>query len=1073
MYDVHRHHSQLIGAAGLETLSAVRAEQAPPDWPLSSVIETGEPALAPADLLVLFDAQATREQRRHPRQVLVMPMPSVELDCAPSVLVVGLSPHLALDERYRDFLSLAASQIAAALADAHSNEAQQRRLRALEELDRSKTEFFHNVSHEFRTPLTLMLGPIEDALTRPERALSGESLGAVHRNTLRLLRLVNMLLDFSRLSAGRLDANFTLVDLARLTLDYASAFRSAFERAGVKFTLDCQTLRAPAYVDPELWEKIVLNLLSNALKFTLEGEVSVSLREVAGTAELKVKDTGVGIAAEELPHVFERFHRARNTRARSHEGTGIGLALSRDLAQLHGGTLTVQSELGRGTTFTVRLPLGREHLRAAEQTSVVHQSTLSPRDSMIADALRWDVEAEAPAPASAPADPDTRILVVDDNADMRDYLTRILARHYATLSADNGVQALALAKRDKPDLVLTDVMMPELDGFGLLKALRADETTRAIPVVLLSARAGEDARVEGLQSGADDYLVKPFAARELLARVATHVALGRALQATRAAQERLRAVVEQAPAAVAVLRGPDLVFELANPRAEVLLGRHNLEGKRFRDVFPELASDKLLMKRLEHVRTEGAGWSAAEYRVTLDRGGTGQPEDVYFMFTCQPLREPDGSFDAVLTVAIDVTEEVMLRHRNEALSKELERLFHEEQQARAAAEAANRDKDDFLAMLGHELRNPLAPIATAIELLRQSGPLSRELVIIERQVGHLTRLVEDLLEVSRITRGKIELKRQPVSIAQIVRQAVELANPLLEERAQRLSLELGAPEAQVFGDPTRLAQVLANLLTNAAKYTDRGGHVEVRSRVHADEGTVEIAVRDNGIGIEPSMLEHVFDAFAQESQAIDRSRGGLGLGLTIVRNLVTLHGGSVAAYSGGKGQGSEFSLRLPMLTLATQPTLGANGRALRAQNRGLQGRRVLVVDDNDDAAVLLAEWFRRKGAEVLVENDGMSALEALQKFRPELGVIDIGLPVLNGYDVARRIRRDPSYRNLTLIAVTGYGQSADRAQSASAGFDEHCVKPLDLEHFEDLLGKLLARRSEADLPRAARSASTS
>jgi len=392
-----------------------------------------------------------------------------------------------------------------------------------------------------------MLGPIEDALADRADALAPsqrERLDIAHRNSLRLLKLVNTLLDFSRIEAGSARAAYEPVDLAAYTVELVSGFRSAVERAGLRLLVNCAALSAPVYVDPDMWEKIVLNLLSNAVKFTFEGEIAVTLRQVGDGAELEVRDTGTGIPAAEIPHLFERFHRVRGAQARTHEGTGIGLALVQELARLHGGTVRVASALGVGTTFTVALPLGAAHLPADRVVDAPAARPMAPGSpSYVEEALRWlpdipDTSDVSPSWNDARLNPDggqdgleaeptVRILLADDNADMRDYLARLLGVRYSVRAVADGEAALEAALAWAPDLVLSDVMMPRLDGIGLLRALRAAPQTRTTPVILLSARAGEDAAVEGLDAGADDYLVKPFAARELLARVRTHVELAR------------------------------------------------------------------------------------------------------------------------------------------------------------------------------------------------------------------------------------------------------------------------------------------------------------------------------------------------------------------------------------------------------------------------------------------------------------------------------------------------------------------------------------------------------------------
>ena len=406
------------------------------------------------------------------------------------------------------------------------------------ELDRAKTTFFSNVSHEFRTPLTLMLGPIEEALGEAASLppAQRERLEVVHRNALRLLRLVNSLLDFSRIEAGREQARFQPMDLAALTAALASNFRSACERAGLDLVVDCPPLDAPVYVDPDMWEKIVLNLLSNAFKFTLRGGVTVALHKAGAMAELVVRDTGVGIPAHELPRIFERFHRIEGQPGRTYEGTGIGLALVDELVKLHGGAIIATSIPEQGAEFRITIPLGSAHLprdQTYEPTSVLTQSSAS---AFVEEALRWLPDQAGVRPPRSPEksglaqmEGKPRVLVADDNADMRAYVAGILARGgYVIEAVEDGAAALASARRGPlPDLILTDVMMPRLDGFALLRGVRADPAMEGLPVILLSARAGEEARIEGLAAGADDYLTKPFGARELRARIDGAIRLAR------------------------------------------------------------------------------------------------------------------------------------------------------------------------------------------------------------------------------------------------------------------------------------------------------------------------------------------------------------------------------------------------------------------------------------------------------------------------------------------------------------------------------------------------------------------
>ena len=431
----------------------------------------------------------------------------------------------------------------------------------LGELDAAKTAFFSNVSHEFRTPLTLLLGPLEELLQDTALPVAErQRLELAHHNALRLLKLVNALLDFSRIEAGRMRASFTPTDLARRTRELVSAFDSAAIKAGLSLTVNCPPLTAKAWVDEDMWEKIVLNLVSNAFKFTFEGGIEVGLAEDATHYRLSVRDTGTGIPEQELPHLFERFHRIEGARSRSHEGTGIGLSLVRELVRLHGGDITAESAPGKGSTFLVSLPKGKAHLppEAVDETGrAPHAAGGARSGAYVGEVQHWLPDAGVRQAAAADEGPRARVLLVDDNADMRGYVAGLLRPHYRVEEAVDGQAGLESALRDPPDLVLSDVMMPRLDGFGLLHRLRGDARTRGVPVILLSARAGEESAIEGLEAGADDYLAKPFATRELLARVRTHLELARARRRWSEELERINQELESFSYSVSHdLRGP-------------------------------------------------------------------------------------------------------------------------------------------------------------------------------------------------------------------------------------------------------------------------------------------------------------------------------------------------------------------------------------------------------------------------------------------------------------------------------------------------------------------------------------
>ncbi|TWG09419.1 signal transduction histidine kinase [Actinoplanes teichomyceticus] len=505
------------------------------------------------------------------RTAVARPLPSADLSQPVGVLLTGLSPARALDETYRSFLHLLAQQVAVAVRNAQAYQEERDRAAALAELDRVKTDFFTNVSHELRTPLTLMLGPLADALAdraEPLGAAQRERVDTAWRNAGRLLTLVNELLTFSSIGTGQARTAPRALDLAGFTAELAGVFRAAVERTGLRLVVDCPPLPGPVAVDPGHWEKIVTNLLSNALKFTFVGEIRVGLESDASTIRLSVSDTGIGIDQDELPRLFDRFHRVRGARSRSHEGTGIGLALVRELARLQGGDVEVRSVPGKGSTFTVALPWAAVEATGAPALPTAPEQLADAR--AVASVTTGWTAGTGDERADAPADPaGIRILVADDNRDMRQYLSRLLtAQGWRVETAADGEAALQAIRRHRPDLLLTDVMMPRLDGFALVRALREDEATRSLPVVMLSARAGHESGVEGLTAGADDYVVKPFSADQLIARIRTTLKLA----GVRAAH--VRQPLPPADTADVIASGQALrdAFQAATERVRALLG---------------------------------------------------------------------------------------------------------------------------------------------------------------------------------------------------------------------------------------------------------------------------------------------------------------------------------------------------------------------------------------------------------------------------------------------------------------------------------------------------------------------
>jgi signal transduction histidine kinase/DNA-binding response OmpR family regulator len=609
-----------------------------------------------------------------------------------AILVFGVSPRRMLDDTYRGFYDLAADHILTAVRNALARQEERERAEALAELDRAKTAFFSNVSHEFRTPLTLMLGPLEDTLSA-QNALPGETRSQIevaHRNGLRLLKLVNTLLDFSRIEAGRMQAAFEPLDLAAYTAELASVFRSAVERASLEFRVNCSAFDEPVYVDREMWEKIVFNLLSNAFKFTFEGHIAVSLVRTEKDAQLLVSDTGTGIPAEDIPHVFERFYRVKGARGRTYEGTGIGLALVRELARFHAGDIEVRSRLGEGSVFVVTVPLGHAHL-APERigASRTVASTALRGDVYVEEALRW-------LPQSAAGEAETtagkaHILLADDNTDMRNYVEGLLAEKFRVTSVVDGRAALEAAQHDRPDLILSDIMMPRMDGRELVKAARSDPKLRTVPMILLSARAGEEARVEGLSGGANDYMIKPFSARELIARIETHLQMSRVL---RQSEERERARAEELEALMAAV--PAVVFIAEDPECRVIHGSRCAYELLRVPVNTNLSVTADDPERPQHFRIfrNGVEMRPDELPVqTAARGEDVNDSDLEIVFndgsqrylwgSAVPLRDGSGELRGSIAAFVDITERKRVEQRL-ALQYKVARIFADSKEATEA-----------------------------------------------------------------------------------------------------------------------------------------------------------------------------------------------------------------------------------------------------------------------------------------------------------------------------------------------------------------------------------------------------
>jgi PAS domain S-box-containing protein len=622
------------------------------------------------------------------------------------------------------------------------------------------------------------------------------------------------------------------------------------------------------------------------------------------------------------------------------------------------------------------------------------------------------------------------ILVVDDTEATRYTLTRILrAEGFVVHEAATGEDALREAKL-RPDLVILDVRLPDANGYDICRRLKADSKTAGIPVLHLSATfADSESRSEGLEQGADGYLTYPVERRELVATVRSILRARRAERLAREQSELLRVTLASIGDAV-IATDVDGQITFLNTVAETLTG------------WDARAAVGMPIDRIYRILQEGTRQPAAGPADRISGNGAAGSKNQFMLIardgaerpiedSADPIRDADGNVVGIVVVFRDIAE------RRRAESALLE---------------SNRHKDEFLAMLAHELRNPLAPIRSAIQVLRiigsQEPPAEEARALIERQVEQLARLVDDLLDVSRITRGLIRLKKEVVDVSTIVSGAVESSRPLIDARRHALRVELPDEALLVEADRVRLAQVLMNLLNNAAKYTPEGGSIALTvKRIGDAPGQVSIKVRDSGMGIPAEMLPRVFDLFTQAERTLDRAEGGLGIGLTLVRRLMELHGGTVRVSSPGPGQGSEFVIQLPVTERSAVEPQGP----ARTSERRSQSRRILVVDDNRDSADSLATLLRLFGNDVRTSYNGRQALAVAAIYRPDLVLLDLGLPGMDGFEVARQMRSLPDQGGTLIVAMTGYGTEEDRRQTSAAGFNAHLVKPVDIETLQELL----------------------
>jgi signal transduction histidine kinase/CheY-like chemotaxis protein len=831
-----------------------------------------------------------------------------------AMLTIAQSPYRQFDDLYSNFAQLISDQISLGVNTASAFRQEQERAEALAEVDKAKTLFFGNVSHEFRTPLTLLLGPINDLLAKDSSSIivaEREVLALVQRNAWRLQKLVNSLLDFSRIEAGKYQASFQPIDVSKLTAELASNFQSLMAKAGLQFEVDCPDIREEIYVDPGMWEKIVLNLISNAFKFTFEGKISVKTRLAGDHVEMIVGDTGVGIRKENFRHLFERFHRVENVRSRTHEGSGIGLALVNELVRMHGGSITVDSAEGKGTTFTVSIPLGYKHLPAEQivkksDRKSDHEIT-SRTESFKEEASRW-MSYQKQDNVEWTDSNKAHVLLAEDNADMQMYIKKILADICEVHPVSNGRQAMEMAKKLRPDLVLTDVMMPEVDGLGLLKALRKDPVLQTVPVILLSARAGEEARIEGLQSGADDYLTKPFGRNELIARVTSNLQLSKlrreAQQAVRFSEAKLRALVNATS---------DVIYRMS-PDWKTMF---QLDGRNFlKDTGLPLAD---WQEKYIHPKDRGRVSKAIQEAITnrtmfqLEHQVIRNDGTLGWTFSrAIPIMDDNGEIMEWFGAASDISDRKFYQTELEARVEDRTKALNK---ANSELQVSNDDLQQFAHVASHDLKEPLRKIKTfALRIREEHDSIlpDKAKIYIDRVLtaaDRMSTMIDGVLTYSSLNGGGFMM--EVIDLNEIIGNIRSDLELMIDQKKATL-VSAGLPE--VHGGRVLIHQLFYNLINNSLKFSEDGRPPVIRIETYKEKRDNRIydliRISDNGIGFDQTQSNRIFETFTRLHSKDQYD--GTGLGLALCKKIVERHNGRIWA-EGKRDVGATFVIELPSI----------------------------------------------------------------------------------------------------------------------------------------------------------------
>ncbi|KAG9051351.1 hypothetical protein FS837_008446 [Tulasnella sp. UAMH 9824] len=1060
-----------------------------------------------------------------PREAIVMPIAAEGDEVPIAVMVFGLNTRRPYDQEYQTWIGLLHMTLSSTLTATLGREAELKKAEQLAQLDAAKTSFFSSASHELRTPLTLIAGPVHEALRLTTDAAVKEQLSLTTRNIERLQKLVDSLMDFTRVEGGRMYGRFKPTDLADFTTDLAELFRNPIEKNQVKFVVTSDRKNeATAYVDHDLWEKIVFNLVGNAFKYTLAGQVHVHFKYRPGWAEFSVTDTGCGIVDNEQERVFDRFHRSSAT-ARSHEGTGIGLALTRELVKLHGGYITLEStpedednpEAPHGSTFTVHIPLGYEHLPSANIEKDTAVSTpAGPRSygrAVIEEAKGWnktlrddkdpsesggsESNAQSNGDSSRSAEfsgifrfsPEDTILIVDDKA-------------------QNGIDGLVAVEEQSPDLVLSDVMMPGMDGIQFVNTVRERPTISWIPIILLTAKSAEEAQVEGLTSGADDYISKPFKTQELIARVHLHMNLGKR-------KRELMSLFEERTKEIKIVSdlSPVGIFRTDSQ------GEMTYTNRRWHEI-TDYPSNQPLTNWLWNVHLEFQK-AVLDLTSRVLKTGEGGSLEIRWQNERWTQLQVEKIANGLIGTVTDVSDRHLYEAARIAQAQEREAIAQiraaDAEQQRAEADERRRAQELLVDVTSHELRQPVSAILNCSQLvrtnlsnladmLRKSGaapfvPTTSLLKQIQEDLDALDsiyqcglsqeRIANDVLSLSRLQLDTLSIHNTDFQLVPELQQILSIFANELKMKKINLDVKVGRSVTalkidRVSSDRTRFAQVLTNLMSNAIKFTDiapiSNRQISVELEVSPDPpqlnaciapslptnvedvaekvknpGTllyIYVAVRDTGPGLKPGDLALLFQRFQQGSNSHEVF-GGSGLGLFVSRKLCELMGGNIDVDS-VYGEGATFRFYLKMKTAGERTPKVAppstprsvNAKPTIAPPPSQRAYHILITEDNIINQTVLNRQLKQAGFTTELASNGKEAIERIKRLA--LGTdIDSSLPrrfdtILHSQATLDQV---VSMRDETVISlvIEATGFSGQIETSLQAGMDDVMIKPYKID----------------------------